>query len=977
MIIKTHSSIAQQKQQASWLKIGAILLIGGFLIWGAFLSIKQLGKTPTSNNTNASVEFTLLADAEVAEGNYLVVDGHKVNSSKSQTQEEVYEGDYAIKLHAGGERYGFSAEFKDVQVGERFHAQVWAYSPHKELPYLVMSGADVNELYVESKNFEATNNWQLLEVSVLIKKPIKNNLLKLYCFNRSEHPIYFDNLSYYRSNAPNPEDIANWKPEKVNLFLKKGAYNKLQEKRLEAFERGILVNSDDSWVKGFIYPEHKKDEKVKVSLRLKGDWTDHLQGDQWSFRVKTQTDKSWNRLKTFSLQTPGTRSYLFEWMLHQLFIYEDVLTTRYEFINVQLNNKDLGLYVYEEHFLKQLPEYNKKKEGPIIKFVEGGYWERLLKVQELGLDFSEWETGTPDIKPFTEKKTAQTPLLAEQYKIAQNLLYEYQYGIKAADDVFDIDLLAKYYAIIDLTASYHGKAWHNQRFYYNPVIGKLEPIGFDGFGSVGLDHTPAAPFLGSNLCYPDDRKQWHERLFVDEAFIAKYVFYLEQFSREEYIRAFLDKIMLPLYQRRSYIQKTEPDYKFNPNYIYDRGKKILNALYPTNQSLHNKTVEKGLIAVCNRHKVPLSIVGTSSQEKGSVTYFDKPEFIFTTPPHELPDYSRTINVPELAKFLVYKVHGLEQLHYVAINQWPVPTAFSPVQELTGNLVNNHPAYIYNKENKRVVFKKNAIVKEPIIIPRDHDVILEAGASVDIINQAFVLSYSNVQSIGTEDEPILIQSSDQSGRSFTVIKAKKKSNLRYTTFSNLDAFSYKGWNLPAATNFYESDVDIYYTTFTKNHCEDALNVVRAHFNFEYNTISHTWGDGFDSDFCTGIVSNCRFYNTGNDAIDFSTSVVTIKDCIIEKAGDKGISMGEQGTASIINTVIDGAVIGVASKDLSKTTVKNVTLRNCKTGFSAYQKKPEYGHGFIYVDSYTSEQVDVLHKILPGSYLRLIDQEITSD
>ena len=166
-------------------------------------------------------------------------------------------------------------------------------------------------------------------------------------------------------------------------------------------------------------------------------------------------------------------------------------------------------------------------------------------------------------------------------------------------------------------------------------------------------------------------------------------------------------------------------------------------------------------------------------------------------------------------------------------------------------------------------------------------------------------------------------------------------------------------------------------FTHNSCEDALNIVRSTFDFKNNTICHTYADGFDADFCTGTVDNRYFHHTGNDAIDFSTSKVTIKDCSIEKVGDKGISMGEQGEALIINTKIDGANIGIASKDLSKTTVRNAELRNCIIGFSAYQKKPEYGQAFIYVDSYTAEDVQQLHKIFPGSYLKLVNTEFRGD
>ena len=143
-------------------------------------------------------------------------------------------------------------------------------------------------------------------------------------------------------------------------------------------------------------------------------------------------------------------------------------------------------------------------------------------------------------------------------------------------------------------------------------------------------------------------------------------------------------------------------------------------------------------------------------------------------------------------------------------------------------------------------------------------------------------------------------------------------MNHTTFSNFNTLSYEGWNLTGAVTFYESD-DIYHSVFTKNHCEDALNIIRSDFLFYKSTVSHTWGDGFDADFCIGEVNHGHFYKTGNDGIDFSTSRIQIKNTTILDAGDKGISIGEQGISVIENTKIDGAVIGVASERPSKVTI----------------------------------------------------------
>ena len=52
-------------------------------------------------------------------------------------------------------------------------------------------------------------------------------------------------------------------------------------------------------------------------------------------------------------------------------------------------------------------------------------------------------------------------------------------------------------------------------------------------------------------------------------------------------------------------------------------------------------------------------------------------------------------------------------------------------------------------------------------------------------------------------------------------------------------------------------------------------------------------------------------------------------------------------------------------------------NCKTGFAAYQKKPEFGPANIEVKRYGAENVAQLYLLDKGSKLMLIDKEIVGE
>jgi hypothetical protein len=251
--------------------------------------------------------------------------------------------------------------------------------------------------------------------------------------------------------------------------------------------------------------------------------------------------------------------------------------------------------------------------------------------------------------------------------------------------------------------------------------------------------------------------------------------------------------------------------------------------------------------------------------------------------------------------------------------------------------------------------------------------MPAGIQIDLVKKAKFLSKSPVFMYGTESAPIRIHSSDRSGNGFTVIGADEKSVMHYVVFDQLNTLDYKGWKLTGAVTFYESDVEIDHCSFINNLCEDALNTIRCHFDYRNSLISQTLSDGFDADFCTGDIWDARFSNTGNDGMDFSGSVIRVHSAYVESAGDKGLSVGEEATVSVDYLEVNGAPTGVASKDLSRLSIGYIKLKNCNTGFAAYQKKPEYGSAYISVDKYEAENVRHLHLIEKGSVLELVGKE----
>ncbi|UCD10668.1 MAG: hypothetical protein JSU88_08220, partial [Nitrospinaceae bacterium] len=72
----------------------------------------------------------------------------------------------------------------------------------------------------------------------------------------------------------------------------------LQKKREQALALGVLRKGSDDFVPALLTVDGKK---VSVKMRLKGDWTDHLEGSKWSFRIHVKKGDYVFGMRRFSI----------------------------------------------------------------------------------------------------------------------------------------------------------------------------------------------------------------------------------------------------------------------------------------------------------------------------------------------------------------------------------------------------------------------------------------------------------------------------------------------------------------------------------------------------------------------------------------------------------------------------------------------------------------------------------------------------
>jgi len=772
-------------------------------------------------------------------------------------------------------------------------------------------------------------------------------------------------------------------PERIVIDIKPKHFQTLVYQRELSLANGIMLTSENDFVPAEI---RYKNETRYVRLRLKGDWVDHLMGNKWSFRIVVKGDSTLFGMKQFSIHHPKTRNFLYEWIYFQALKREGLIALRYDFIDVTLNGKDLGIYALEEHFEKRLIEHNEFREGPIIKLNESFLWEdRAVEMANGGVSLTNLQSeNASNIDVFKTTTILGDPKLYHQFRIAHNLLESFRYGKLPAHKVFDIDRLAKLYAMSDLFGADHSIVWHNLRFYYNPVTSLLEPIGFDanpGRATVQV--------VGANRDFENPITKFKDLAFSDELFYEAYLRALERFGSEAYLENLFKDIDADLQKNLKILHKEFPFFYFSKRPFYDNLKVIQSTLNPTrglHAYVHEKSSEHLVMQLGNVQALPIEVLNLSYRESS----FFKP-----LEPVILP--SRLIDDPvayQKAGFalpanfvwadsmvnglrVTYRILGTTRVRQEAAFLWPrederfIETDFMRREP---NL-EKFPFLMVDESDKKILIKTGKwTINQSLIIPSGFVVVGRAGTHLNLTNSALILSYSPLDFQGTEDLPIAVQSPDSSGQGLIVINAKQPSLLNYVIFDNLTNPSQRGWSVTSAVTFYESPADFSHCQFSNNHCEDALNMIRSNYTIDRSLFSHTKSDAYDSDFSDGKITNCSFVNCGNDAIDISGSHAEVSNVIINGTGDKGLSAGENSTMTATDVEINHAAIVFAGKDMSEVNLNNITVKNSELGFTLYQKKPEYGAAFVTATNLKMINVQVPYLVEERSRLVVDGKEI---
>lgn len=777
-------------------------------------------------------------------------------------------------------------------------------------------------------------------------------------------------------------------PDQIYLDIKHKDFQKLVYKREQALQSGKLATvSNEDFVSGQI---RHNDKTIPIKIRLKGDAVDHLANEKWSFRIQLKKDYALYGMRTFSIQHPKMRNYLYEWLYHRILAEEKILAPRYFFVKVILNGKNLGIYALEEHFQKNLIERNKNLEGPILKFDESTYWEDY--VYSAGTDHVTGlvNEAASTIDAFGMKSIQKDPILYERFLVGRNLLESFRNRKLPAHKVFNIKKMATFLALSDLMIAPHALVWHNLRFYYNPLTSLLEPIGFDGNAGVPDDK---GILIGAY--YPQIDESWrsfYETLFEDLGFFEEYLKEVERISNVDYLDTFFSKINDELEKNHNILNKEFFYIHFSKELFYRNQQKILKALEPIKrlhayfQKLSKQSI---FLKVGNIQSLPVEVLYLSY--KKSEKFYPTKRVLLPSKKNG-PDHSVfqevQFNLPE--KFVWSEEVAKDLTIYTKIlgtstirekEEVVLPWSWLDPQLLNADLLRKtsnvevFPFLEVNEAEKKIWIRPGTwVLRKNLIIPSSYTVIAKGKTSIDLQDAANIISYSPLSWEGTKDDPVRITSSNATGGGLVVLQASDISVLKYVFFNGFKSPKEPGWQLTGAVTFYQSPVHILNSQFSNLDAEDALNIKNSEFSMDHTVFSKAKSDAVDFDFVNGIMVNSSFEEIKGDAVDISGSEITLQNIAIREVQDKGVSAGERSSVHIDGLNVENANIGIAAKDQSEVHLENVTLSDCQMGIAVFQKKPEFGPASVVAKRISMKQVKEAYLVEENSLCHTDDQWI---
>lgn len=760
----------------------------------------------------------------------------------------------------------------------------------------------------------------------------------------------------------------------IQIYIDDADFAKMEAQRERALERGIMINEEDAYVPALLV---NGDEKAKAEIRLKGHMMDHLQKNKWSFRVKTDKKDALMGMKRFTLQHPGTRNYIYEWIYHEMAKAENIMALRYDFVRLMVNDEDWGIYAVEEHFGQELIQHNHSMPGPVIRFNPELYWTyRINELNKIKIDEPYAEMQSAFIEAYDTKNTLKDDELKQLFENAMQRLEAFRRGEMTTSQVFDVKKLASFHAIIDVVGGHHSLDWSDVKYFYNSQTQLLEPVAYESFS---IRETKS---LSGSYRFTGERQNsdLHDAIFNDPDFYTAYIQVLERIASKNWMDDFLESID-PLLNSHLKVLYKEFPYKNYSSKDYYKNIKNINQILSSPISFHahfDKIKKDSLyLNMAGIDALPLQIDSLTvdsitlklakpvfipaKKEKQKLVYR---EYVFSFPyqveKNIEPKIKLHYHIPGSSTIRVQKV-----FNYPAYNFSQADDAY--LQQVPN--VNEFKFLVIDEQEKMIhtLPGKHALEKD-LIIPAGYVWKITENVKLDLLNNSKIISHSPLQWKGTEESPIKISSSDHSGQGLIVLNAKGPSEFSYVIFNGLRHPEQGNFEHKAVLNSYRSHI-------LMQHCEfseikgTAIQIANANLRASDLIITEVSKDALKAYFSNLDLNNVTLSKISDDGLVLNASFATANGLDIKKCGGKGMWIKEHAAINVFKATISSCEEGVVAQDAADVIIGSLNLSDCLLGIKVSKKGDVFGPAHVLIRNLTTKKVQTLEEVEKKSSLRI--------
>ena len=640
-------------------------------------------------------------------------------------------------------------------------------------------------------------------------------------------------------------------------------------------------------------------------IRLHGDLKDHIQIIDGNFFTSLDVkldEGNINGIVDFKLFIPETRKDPNYEILFTKFLSEiDILAPRTFLVDVKVNNLEKKM-LFQEKVRKEMLEYNKRIEGPLLEGSERYMFTSLennnpffnsgLDNQVARITNSSWAKKSENHfrisnKALTELNKVYLKWIEEMTLGPVNIShYNLNEDVLSNNNNVGSKKLGVFSSLMYAAGARHGMSPHNRKFHWNSLGEYFEPVYYDGDIVIDEAISQMEMFNDKNYDYTiidlENVKKAHIKIqnLDKDSLYKKFLASGGSLSKNE-VELFFKKLSDNIMILKKYISNKN----FAPEDIKNTlVKNYFDALRKT------KTENKNLKVVYNNLNEGYSLCNIEDIKCEKINLEKEETLKLISDELEKDDTS-------------YQYIGIKE-----------------------NL---------NKKNQNNSYKKLRIKNADFY----HDENIEVKYSEDQNN-------------------LDIYQKTPLARAYFINGGLDEININFiglkvNEFDKIQSSSINDYGLTGCLSFINIKFENDKIKGSNGACEDTINLINSSGEIKGIEITEAYSDALDLDFSKININDVYINNSKNDCADFSFGNYDINKFDLSNCGDKALSVGERSILTTNEINIKDSKMGIASKDGSIVKVIKNNSKNLEICLAAYNKKQEFFGGFIRVENFSCE------------------------